>query len=92
MADAQPLHLVTNLLNTSKNKPQGNVLVFGAWGCAKDPMMREFLVPSSSFASQYRSPPSPCLLNSLVLIFLSHVLTPARVHTGTIGLGKLVDV
>ena len=28
--DAKPLHLVTNLLNTSKNKPQGNVLLLGA--------------------------------------------------------------
>ena len=30
VVDAKSLHLVTNLLNTSKNKPQGNVLLFGA--------------------------------------------------------------
>ena len=47
VADAQPLHLMTNLSYTSKNKPQGNVLVFGAWGCAKDPVLREFPIPSS---------------------------------------------
>ena len=38
--DAKPLHLVTNLLNTSKNKPQGNVLLLGALGCIKDPLLR----------------------------------------------------
>ena len=46
MANAQSLHLVTNLSNTIKNNPQGNVLVFDAWGCARDPMLREFPVPS----------------------------------------------
>ena len=29
VADAKPLHLVTNLPNTRKNKPQGSVLLFG---------------------------------------------------------------
>ena len=43
-ADAKPLHLVTHLPNTSKNKSQGNVLLFEAWECAGDPMLREFLV------------------------------------------------
>ena len=38
------LHLVMNLPTTSKNQPQGNVLLFGDWGCARDPMFREFLV------------------------------------------------
>ena len=39
VADFKLLQLVTNLLDTSKNKPQGNVLLLGAWGCAKDPML-----------------------------------------------------
>ena len=56
VADAQPLHLVTNLPNTSKNKTQGNVLVFGAWGYAKDPMLREFPVPSLPSVGWYQSP------------------------------------
>ena len=30
VVDAKALHLVTNLPNTSKNKPQGNVLLRGA--------------------------------------------------------------
>ena len=30
VVDAKSLQLVTNLPNTSKNKPQGNVLLFGA--------------------------------------------------------------
>ena len=47
MANAQPLHLGTNLSNTRNNKPQGNVLVFDACGCARDPMLREFPIPSS---------------------------------------------
>ena len=38
VVDAKLLHLVTNLSNISKNMPQGNVLLFGAWGCTKDPM------------------------------------------------------
>ena len=50
--NAQPLHLVTNLPNTSKIKPQGNVLVFGPWDYARDPMLRKFLVPSLASTSQ----------------------------------------
>ena len=42
--DPKLLQLVTNFPTASKNKPQGNVLLFGAWGCAKDPMLREFRV------------------------------------------------
>ena len=38
------LQLVTNLPNTSKNKPQGNVLLFGVWGCERNPVLREFRV------------------------------------------------
>ena len=41
---AKPLHLMTNLLNTSKNKPEGSVLLLEAWGCTKDPMLREFSI------------------------------------------------
>ena len=44
IADAQSLHLVTHFSNTNKNKPQGNVLLFNAWGYARDPMLREFPV------------------------------------------------
>ena len=44
IADAKSLHLVTNLPTTSKNKPQGNVFLLGVWGCAGDPMLRDFLV------------------------------------------------
>ena len=39
VAEARSLQLVTNLPNTSKNKPQGNVLFFGAWGCVRDPTL-----------------------------------------------------
>ena len=42
VADAKSLQLVINLPITSKNKPQGNVLLFGAWGYARDSMLREF--------------------------------------------------
>ena len=52
VANTQPLHLVTNLPNTNKNKPQGNVLVFGSWGCARDPMLRKFPFPSSPLAGR----------------------------------------
>ena len=44
VVDDKALHLVMNLPTTSKNKPQGNVLLFGAGGCARDPMVREFRV------------------------------------------------
>ena len=44
VVDAKSLQLVTNLPNTSKNKPQGNVMMFGASGCARDPMLWEFRV------------------------------------------------
>ena len=44
VADVKLLHLVTNFPTTSKNKPQGNVLFFEAWGCVRDPMLREFSV------------------------------------------------
>ena len=33
-----------NLPNTSKNKPQGNVMLFGVWGCPADPMLWEFML------------------------------------------------
>ena len=39
VADNKALQLVTNLPATNKNKPQGNVLLFGAWGCAYDPKL-----------------------------------------------------
>ena len=52
VADAKLLHLVTNLLNTSKNKLQGNVLLFGAWGCSRDPMLREFPVNTDPAAGR----------------------------------------
>ena len=42
MVDAKSLQFIINLLDTSKNKPQGNVLLFGVWGCARVPMLREF--------------------------------------------------
>ena len=41
VADAKLLKLVTNLPNTSKNKPQGNVFLFGTWGCSRNPMLQE---------------------------------------------------
>ena len=40
------LQLVTNLTITSKKKTQCNVLLFGTWGCARDPMLRELQVNS----------------------------------------------
>ena len=44
VADSKSLQLMTNLSDTSKNKPQGNVLLFDARGCAKDPMLRELQI------------------------------------------------
>ena len=44
VADSKSLQLVMNFPDTSKNKPQGNVLMFDAWDCAKDPMLREFRI------------------------------------------------
>ena len=42
VANAKLLHLVTKLPTTSKNKPRGDMLLFRAWRCARDPMLREF--------------------------------------------------
>ena len=39
VADSKSLQLVKNLPDIRKSKSQGNVLLFGAWGCAKDPML-----------------------------------------------------
>ena len=44
VADAKPLQHVFNLLDTSKNWLQGNVLLFSAWGGARGPMLREFRI------------------------------------------------
>ena len=32
------------MMEAQRKKPQGNVLLFSAWGCARDPMVREFRV------------------------------------------------
>ena len=42
VADAKPLQFVVNLPDTSKNMPQGNIMIFDAWSCSKDPMLRGF--------------------------------------------------
>ena len=42
VVDDKALQPVKNLPTTNKNKSQGNVLLFGAWGCARDPMVQEF--------------------------------------------------
>ena len=42
VADAKQLHLVTNLPVTSKNKPHGNVLLFGAWVAQAIPCSESF--------------------------------------------------
>ena len=42
VVDAKLLQLVTNLHGTSKNKPQGNVLLFGAWGVQRIPCSKSF--------------------------------------------------
>ena len=39
VVDAKSFQLVINLPITRKNKPQGNVLLFGSWRCARDPML-----------------------------------------------------
>ena len=52
IADAKSLYLVTNLPNTSKNKPQGNMILFRAWGCVRDPMIQDFLVNTDPTAGQ----------------------------------------
>ena len=39
VAYAKLLKLMMNLPNTNKKKPRGNVLLFDAWGCAKDPLL-----------------------------------------------------
>ena len=40
--DAKSLQLVANLPDTSKNKPQGNVLLFGSWGFRRIPCSESF--------------------------------------------------
>ena len=47
IVDDKVIQPVTNLPTTSKNKSQGNVLLFGAWGCARDPMVQEFRVTTN---------------------------------------------
>ena len=33
---------MVHLIDTRKKKRQSNMLSFGAWGCAEDPMLREY--------------------------------------------------
>ena len=40
VANANPLQLVVNLPDASKNKLQGYVLLFDIWGCARDLRLR----------------------------------------------------
>ena len=66
VVDVKSLQLVTG--TTSKNKPQGNELLFGAWGCARDPMLREFSKntdPKASLAQGSRLYFAPALVNWL---------------------------
>ena len=66
VVDLKLLQLVTG--TTSKNKPQGNMLLFKAWGCARDPMLREFLVntdPKAGLAQGSRPYFAPALVNLL---------------------------
>ena len=54
VVDVKSLQFVINLLDTSKNKLQGNVMLLDAWGCARDPMLLEFrinLEPKSGWTS-----------------------------------------
>ena len=44
VASTWVLQLVVNLLDTSKNKPQGNIMIFGVLGCTKDPMLKEYKI------------------------------------------------
>ena len=46
IVEDKSIQLVTNLPTSSKNKPQGNVLLFDAEGYARDPMLIEFRVNS----------------------------------------------
>ena len=51
VANAKLLQLVIDLLYTNKNKLQGNALLFSTWGCARDPMLHDFVLnlePKSS--------------------------------------------
>ena len=65
VVDAKLLQLVTNLPTTSKNKPHGNLLLFGAWGCVKDSMLREFRVntnPNSGIMQGVKPYSTPALM------------------------------
>ena len=44
VTDAKSLQLVMNFSNTSKSKPQGNVLLLDIWGSENDLVLREFRV------------------------------------------------
>ena len=77
VANVKPFQLVTNMPDTSKNKQQGNALVFGAWGYARDPMLREFrlnLDPKSGLVLRHQCLFIDCLflpLNILTWLFCS---------------------
>ena len=92
--DVKSLQLVTNLPTNNKNKPQGNVLMFGAWGCAMDPMLREFPVnmdPNAGLKKGSRPYFVPTLVTWLNGMNLPEIRSLWFAYAGTLGQGKLVD-
>ena len=68
VANARLLQLVVNLHNLSKNKPQGNIMIFGVWGCAKELMLKEYKINMDLESGQKCGPQASSLV-PLCLIF-----------------------
>ena len=68
VANTRPLQLVVNLHNLSKNKPQGNIVIFGASGCEKELMLKEYKINMDLESGQKCGPQASSLV-PLCLIF-----------------------
>ena len=82
VADARLLQLVVNLLDTSKNKPQGNVKYSAHGVVPRTPMLKEYKINMDPKSSRHVVPgPRPFL--SSILIFLFPDLLDCGVLSGS---------
>ena len=72
MAYAKPLQLVVNLSTTSKNKPQGNVMILGVWGCAEDLILRKYKINLDPELSRALGHPASSFSIPCYFAFSSH--------------------
>ena len=77
MAGAKPLQLLVNFPDPSKNKSQGNVMIVGAWGYSKNPMLWDLEINldlEPSWAPEYGfllcCPPFPVALYFVCLLLV----------------------